>query len=121
MTLNFERITLANGKTYDFAGYLQSVTDLNGKNYKIDAEGTIRGDNQTKQAAKRGGVGAGLGALIGVIAGGGTGAAIGAAIGGGVGVGSVAVQGQSDVVLQKGSAILVQSSSPVKQTEPKDK
>jgi phage terminase small subunit len=28
---NFERIRLSNGETYEFAGFLQSVTDENGK------------------------------------------------------------------------------------------
>ncbi|HVE57130.1 MAG TPA: hypothetical protein VNB22_09895, partial [Pyrinomonadaceae bacterium] len=93
ITFNFEKITLRNGQTYEFAGYLQSVTDTNGKVVKIDTEGTAKGDSQTKETVKRGGIGAGLGALIGAIAGGGKGAAIGAIIGGGAGAGSVVLQG----------------------------
>ena len=31
LTLNFEKITLRNGQTYDFAGNLQAVQDANGK------------------------------------------------------------------------------------------
>ncbi|HEY8563724.1 MAG TPA: hypothetical protein VIL74_25320 [Pyrinomonadaceae bacterium] len=112
ITFNFERITLRNGETYDFAGYLQNVTDLNGKTVKIDTEGTAKGDSQTKETVKRGGIGAGLGAIIGAIAGGGKGAAIGAIIGGGAGAGSVVLQGKDDLDLQKGSTITVTASAP---------
>lgn len=112
VTLNFERIRLRNGQTYDFAAYLQSVTDTSGKNIPVDNEGTLKGSNQTKQTAKRGGIGAGIGAVIGAIAGGGKGAAIGAIIGAGGGAGTVAVQGESDIRLLQGTSITVQSTSP---------
>lgn len=112
ITFNFEKITLRNGQTYEFAGYLQSVTDLNGKTVKIDTEGTVKGDSQTKETVKRGGIGAGIGAIIGAIAGGGKGAAIGAVIGGGAGAGSVVLQGKDDLELQKGSMITVTASAP---------
>ncbi|MEO8573386.1 MAG: hypothetical protein ABI481_05410 [Pyrinomonadaceae bacterium] len=112
VTFHFESITLRSGQRYDFAGYLQSIKDQNGKVVKVDAEGTAKGGSQTKETAKRGGIGAGLGAIIGAIAGGGTGAAIGAIIGGGAGAGSVAVQGREDLKLMKGSMITVQSTSP---------
>jgi hypothetical protein len=120
VTFNFESITLADGTRYDFGGFLQSIRDQNGKTVKVDAEGTAHGNSQTKQTAKRGGVGAGLGALIGVIAGGGTGAAVGAIIGGGVGAGSVVVQGRDDIQLLKGSTITLQSSSPVHSDKPSE-
>lgn len=112
ITFNFERITLRNGQTYEFAGYLQSVTDTNGKQVKIDTEGTAKGDSQTKETVKRGGIGAGIGAIIGAIAGGGKGAAIGAIIGGGAGAGSVVLQGKEDLDLKKGSQITVTASAP---------
>lgn len=114
VTFNFERIKLSNGQTYDFAGFLQSVTDENGKSVKVDTEGTARGDSQTKETVKRGGIGAGLGAIIGAVIGGGQGAAIGAVIGGGAGAGSVVLQGKDDLKLRKGSSITVQSSSPIR-------
>ena len=112
ITFNFEKITLRNGQTYEFAGYLQNITDTNGKVVKIDTEGTAKGDSQTKETVKRGGIGAGLGAIIGAIAGGGKGAAIGAIIGGGAGAGSVIVQGKDDLDLKKGSTITVTASAP---------
>jgi hypothetical protein len=120
ITFNFERITLRDGKVYDFAGSLQSIRDQNGKNVKVDTEGTAKGDSQTRETVKRGGIGAGLGALIGAIAGGGKGAAIGAIIGGGAGAGSVAVMGRDDVRLMPGSTLTIQSSSPINNDRPTD-
>jgi outer membrane lipoprotein SlyB len=115
---NFESITLRSGERYDFAGYLQSIKDQNGKPVRVDSEGVAKGDSQTRETAKRGGIGAGLGAVIGAIAGGGKGAAIGAIIGGGAGAGSVIAQGRDDVQLFKGSMITVQSSSPIRRDQP---
>ncbi|MEK7855399.1 MAG: hypothetical protein AAB288_04865, partial [Acidobacteriota bacterium] len=117
VTFNFTKITLRDGKAYDFAGSLQGIKDSEGKDVKIDAEGTAKGDSQTKETAKRGGIGAGIGALIGAIAGGGKGAVIGAVIGGGAGAGSVVVQGRDDVKLQQGSVMTVTSSSPIKRSQ----
>jgi hypothetical protein len=114
ITFNFERIRLANGQTYDFAGFLQSITDTNGKTIKVGTEGEAKGDSQTKETAKRGGIGAGIGAIIGAIAGGGKGAAIGAIIGGGAGAGSVIVTGKEELELKQGSTITVQASAPNK-------
>ncbi len=112
ITFNFEKITLRNGQTYDFAASLRGITDVTGKVVQVDNEGTVRGDNQTNQTAKRGGIGAGVGAVIGAIAGGGKGAVIGAIIGAGGGAGSVAIQGSSDIQLMKGSTITVQAAAP---------
>jgi hypothetical protein len=120
VTFNFETITLRSGETYDFAGFLQSIKDQNGKPVKVDTEGTARGDSQTRETVKRGGIGAGIGALIGAIAGGGHGAAIGAIIGGGAGAGSVVIQGRDDVQLMQGSMVTIQSSSPVRSSEQQD-
>jgi hypothetical protein len=112
VTFNFERITLRNGQSYDFAGYLQSIADQNGKTVRVDNEGTARGESQTKETVKRGGIAGGIGAVIGAIAGGAKGAAIGMVIGGGAGAGSVYAQGKDDIRLLPGSTITVQSSSP---------
>lgn len=112
VTFNFERITLRGGQSYDFAGNLNGIKNEQGKTVRIDNEGTAKGDNQTRETAKRGGIGAGLGAIIGAIAGGGKGAAIGAVIGGGAGAGTVIVQGKDGIRLMPGSMITVQSSSP---------
>jgi len=65
---------------------LDSVV-VNGKRYTIDSNVFLReGESQTKQTAKKAGLGALIGAGIGAIAGGGKGAAIGATVGAGGGV-----------------------------------
>jgi len=112
ITFNFDRIRLSNGQSYEFAGFLQSVTDENGKTVKVDTEGVAKGDSQTKETVKRGGIGAGVGAIIGAIAGGAKGAAIGAILGGGAGAGSVVLQGKDDLQLKAGSSVTVQASAP---------
>jgi hypothetical protein len=117
ITFNFETITLRDGRRYDFAGYLQAIKDQNGKIVKVDTEGTAKGDSQTKETAKRGGIGAGAGAILGAIIGGGKGAVLGAIIGGGAGAGSVIAQGRDDVQLMPGSTITIQASSPVRDSQ----
>jgi hypothetical protein len=114
LTFNFQTIRTTDGRTYDFAGFLQSVIDGDGKTIKVDEEGTAKGDSQTKETVKRSGIGAGIGALIGAIAGGGKGAAIGAVIGGGAGAGSVILQGKDDLRIKAGSEVSVKSSSPLR-------
>lgn len=114
VTFNFVSITLRNGERYDFAGTLQSIKDQYGKTVKVDTEGVAKGDSQTKETAKRGGIGAGAGAIIGAIIGGGKGAAVGAIIGGGAGAGSVIAQGRDDVKLTQGSMVTIQASSPIR-------
>lgn len=112
VTFNFTRITLRDGRSYDFAGSLNSIRDTQGKDVRVDAEGRVSGDNQTTETVKRGGIGAGIGAIIGAIAGGGKGAAIGAIIGGGAGAGSVAIQGRNDIKLEQGTEFRITSTSP---------
>jgi hypothetical protein len=114
VTLHFERITLRDGQSYSFAGYLQRVRGENGRPYSIDDESTVRGDSQSTQTMTRGALGGGIGAVIGAIAGGGKGAAIGAMIGGGAGAGSVYAQGKDDIRLPPGTTIMVQASAPSK-------
>ncbi|MBK8305405.1 MAG: hypothetical protein IPK98_19325 [Chloracidobacterium sp.] len=114
INLNFEKITLNNGQSYDFAATLRGVTDATGKIIKVDNEGTIKGDSQTNNTAKRGGIGAGIGAIIGAIAGGGKWSGIGAIIGGGAGAGSVAIQDRKDVQITKGSTVSIQAAAPAR-------
>ena len=114
VTFNFVNIRLRNGQTYDFAGNLQSITDIDGDAIKVGSESEAQGGSQTKETVKRGGIGAGLGAIIGAIAGGGKGAAIGAIIGGGAGAGSVILTGKEDLEIKQGSTINVESSSPIR-------
>ena len=117
VSFNFEKITLRNGQSYDFAGVLMSIRDQSGKAINVDNEGTVRGDSQTRETAKRGAIGGGLGAIIGAIAGGGKGAAIGSIIGGGGGAGSVIVQGRDDIQLLPNSTVTIQSTSPIQRAQ----
>jgi len=117
ITFNFETITLRDGRRYDFGGYLQSIKDQNGKTVKVDTEGTAKGDSQTKETVKRGGIGAGAGAILGASIVSEKGTAIGAIIGGSAGAGSVIAQGRDDVQLMPGSTITVQASSPVRNNQ----
>ncbi|MFL6467237.1 MAG: hypothetical protein ACJ72Z_04690 [Pyrinomonadaceae bacterium] len=114
VTFNFDRITMPDGKVYDFAGSLQRLVDQSGRVIPVDNEGTARGKDKNRDTATRGGIGAGIGAIIGAIAGGGSGAAVGAMIGGGVGAGSVYAEGGGDMQLSKGTSMTVQSSSPIR-------
>jgi YMGG-like Gly-zipper len=113
LTLNFDRIRLRDGGAYDFRGTVESIRTPDGKEVKIENEGTIKDDDsQTTKTITRAGIGAALGAVIGAIAGGGKGAAIGAAIGGGAGAGTVLIQGRENLDLPSGTEITILSSSP---------
>lgn len=113
LALNFERIRLTNGQTYDFAGYIEDVRTPGGERVEVNNEGTVKkDDSQTSKTVTRAGIGAAVGALIGAIAGGGKGAAIGAAVGAGAGAGSVLIQGREDLELRSGSEFTVRASAP---------
>jgi uncharacterized protein YcfJ len=113
MTLNFERIRLRDGRTYSFAGFVESVRTANGETVRVDNEGNVQdSDSRGSTTAKRAAIGTAVGAIIGAIAGGGKGAAIGAAIGAGAGAGSVYVQGRDDLQLLSGTEVTVRASAP---------
>ena len=113
MTLDFERIRLRDGRSYNFAGTIESVRTPDGQTVRLDNEGNVaEDDSQTQRTVTRTGIGAAIGAVIGAIAGGGTGAAIGAAVGAGTGAGSVIVQGRDDLTLTSGSEFTIRASAP---------
>jgi hypothetical protein len=89
MTLDFDNIRMRDGRTYRFAGILETVRTAQGDVVRVDNEGAVRDSNQTTQTVQRTAIGTAVGAIIGAIAGGGKGAAIGAVIGAGAGAGSV--------------------------------
>jgi hypothetical protein len=107
MALNFERIRLRNGRTYQFAGTIETVRDANGDTIGVDKDGTVEDGSQTQKTVQRGAIGAALGAIIGAISGGGQGAAIGAAIGGGGGAGTVIAQGRDQLELPRGTEFTI--------------
>lgn len=113
MTLAFDRITLRDGRSADFAGAIESLHTPNGEDVTLDAESgsNVEGsDNQTNRTIERTAIGAAVGALIGAIAGGGKGAAIGAAIGAGAGAGSVYAQGRDNLDLPGGTEMVIRAT-----------
>ena len=112
LTLDFDNIRLRDGRTYRFAGLVESVRTPTGEIVRVDREGTVRDESQTRQTGERAAIGTAVGAIIGAIAGGGKGAAIGAIIGAGGGAGSVYVQGRNDLELGRGSEIVIRSGAP---------
>jgi len=112
IALDFDTITVG-GRTYRFAGIINSVNAINGDSISVNNEGTIRDSSRTTQTVARAGVGALLGAIIGAIAGGGEGAAIGAGVGAGVGAGSVLITGRDNIELGAGSAFNITATAPL--------
>jgi len=112
MTFNFDRIRLRDGRTYNFAGWVESVRTAAGETVSVDNEGAVRDDNQTNRTVQRTAIGTAVGAILGAIAGGGKGAAIGAILGAGAGAGSVYVQGRDDLELQTGTELTIRASAP---------
>jgi hypothetical protein len=111
MSLNFDTIR-HQGRTYQFAGFIDSVRTQGGQTVQVDNEGTVRDESRGTETAQRAAIGTAVGAIIGAIAGGGKGAAIGAVIGAGAGAGSVYVQGREDLELLTGSEVTIRASAP---------
>jgi hypothetical protein len=112
MTLDFDTIRLRDGRSYRFAGILESVRTPNGDVVRVDNEGAVRDSDQTNKTVTRTAIGTAVGAIIGAIAGGGKGAAIGAVIGAGAGAGSVYIQGRDDLDLNAGTELTVRATGP---------
>lgn len=112
MTLDFDTIRMRDGRSYRFAGILETVRTPSGDVVRVDNEGAVRESDQTNKTVTRTAIGSAVGAIIGAIAGGGKGAAIGAVIGAGAGAGSVYVQGRNDVDLTAGTELTVRATGP---------
>jgi hypothetical protein len=113
MTLDFERIRMRDGRSFNFAGTIDSVRLPNGESVRVNQEGNVReDDSQTSRTVTRSAIGGAIGAVIGAIAGGGKGAAIGAAVGAGAGAGSIFIEGRDDLELPAGTEISIRASSP---------
>jgi hypothetical protein len=112
MTLNFDTIRLRNGRSYRFAGLVESIRTTSGDTVRVDNEGAVRDDNQTTRTVQRAAIGTAVGAIIGAIAGGGKGAAIGAIVGAGGGAGSIYVEGRNDLELTRGTELTIRSTGP---------
>jgi len=112
LTLDFDTIRMRDGRSYRFAGILESVRTPNGDVVRVDNEGVVRDSDQTNKTVTRTAIGSAVGAIIGAIAGGGKGAAIGAVIGAGAGAGSVYAQGRNDLELNTGTEVTVTATGP---------
>jgi hypothetical protein len=105
MNLAFNTIRLREGRSGTLHGY---VTKVYGNDAgRADNEGGIESGSRSKQALKRGGIGAAGGAILGGILGGGKGAAIGLLVGGAGGAGSLAVKGSKELKLESGTEMVV--------------
>lgn len=112
MTLNFDTIRLRDGRSYKFAGIVETARTPENETVRVDNEGAVRENDQTGRTIQRTAIGTALGAIIGAIAGGGKGAAIGAVLGAGTGAGSVYVQGREDLELTTGTEFTIRASGP---------
>ena len=111
LVMDFESIQYR-GRTYSFAGIIDSAREADGDVINVNNEGSVRDGNQTTRTVTRAGIGAAIGALIGAITGGGDGAAIGAAIGAGAGAGSVLIQGRDNLQLEAGTQFYITATGP---------
>ena len=112
MTFDFDRISLSDGRSYRFAGLLESVSTTNGESVRVDTEGAIRDRSQTTRTEQRAAIGTAVGAIIGAIAGGGKGAAIGAILGAGAGSGSVYAEDRDNLELYSGTEMVIRAGAP---------
>jgi hypothetical protein len=112
ITFNFDTVRLRDGRSYRFAGIVETVRTPGNETVRVDNEGAVREDDQTSRTVQRTAIGTALGAIIGAIAGGGKGAAIGAVVGAGAGAGSVYVQGREDLELTTGTEFTIRASGP---------
>ncbi len=110
MTLNFETIRMRDGRSYPFAGTLETIRTPSGDTLHVESGATVGDDSQTAKTVERSAIGAAVGAIVGAIAGGGKGAAIGAAVGAGGGAGTVIVQGRDQLDLERGTELTIIST-----------
>lgn len=116
MTLNLQSIRLRDGRSVPFDGVIEDVRTPDGKEVRLDREGSVDSqDGQTRKTVERGVIGAALGAIIGAVTGGGKGAAIGAVIGGGAGAGTVMIEGRDRLDLQRGTEVTITAGDPMRQ------
>ncbi len=112
MALEFERIRMRDGQTFNFVGYIEDIRTPNGDRVAYDNEGVVKeDDSQTQRTVRNTGIGAAVGAILGGILGGGQGAAVGAVLGGGAGVGSVVLQGRDDLNLVSGTEFKISAAT----------
>jgi hypothetical protein len=108
MSFTFDTITLVDGRSGPISAHLEKIFESESVK-EVDEEGNVRSGNRTKDSQVRGGVGATAGAILGAVVGGVKGAILGAVIGGGAGVGSVAIEGKKDIILDPGTEMIIRT------------
>ncbi len=112
MQLAFDQIRMPDGRTTKLSAQVIEVIPTGASEGvgKVDNEGGVKGQDSTKDDAKKVGAAAGVGAVIGLIFGGGSGAAIGATIGAGVGTAGVLNQRGKDIRLTQGQQLRIRTA-----------
>lgn len=85
--VDFDVVRMADGRTGDFQGVIETVRMPDGKVIRVDQSGAVRGDDAgSNNSVKSGAIGAGVGAILGAILGGTKGAVVGGVAGGAGGI-----------------------------------
>jgi outer membrane lipoprotein SlyB len=106
VSLAFDSITLQDGRSAHLDAQLIKIYESQAVK-KVDEEGHVETADRTRDSEVRGAIGAAAGAVIGGIAGGGRGAFVGLILGGAAGVGTVYVEGSKDLILDRGTEMLI--------------
>jgi hypothetical protein len=112
MGVEFFRLTLPEGKSYNIVGDLTSLRAEERKQI-LEEEGRVKGESSRKRNVIFIGGGAGAGAVIGAIAGGGKGAGIGAAAGAGLGALGALLSSGEEARVPEGTEIAMEFLRPV--------
>jgi hypothetical protein len=110
LSFAFDSIQMPDGRSGPLSADLVRVIESENVK-KVDEEGNVESSSRTKDSTVRGGVGATAGAIIGGIAGGAKGAILGGIIGGAAGVGTVYVEGNKDLILERGTEMVIRTTS----------
>ena len=106
LLMDFDTIRLANGRTGDFAGRIESIRTPDGRVIEVRG-GSVQGERSDSNTVQRGAIGAAIGGLIGALGWGTRGAVIGAVAGG---AGMILVGDRDDSSLPAGSEFTIVSS-----------
>ena len=105
--VDFDTIRLANGRTGEFAGRIESIRTPDGRVIEVGRGGAVQGDQSSSNTVQRGAIGAAIGGLIGALGWGTRGAVIGAVAGG---AGMILVGDRDDASIPAGSELTIVSS-----------
>ena len=109
LALAFDTITLQDGRSGPLEADLQKIIESE-KVQQVDEEGRVESGSRSRDSQVRGGVGAAAGAVIGGVVGGAKGAVLGAILGGAAGVGTVYVEGNKDLILDRGTELVIKTA-----------